>query len=69
MYPGADRYRLQRTVRAAESGEYRESDYLQPGTVAQAIQLMLALPADGVITDLILRPASLPGASSPDAHR
>ena len=69
IYPGRTATGMQRLVRTAESGEYRESDYLQPGTVAQAIQLMLALPADGVITDLILRPASLPGPSSPDAHR
>ena len=69
VYPGRTATGMQRSVRAAESGEYRESDYLQPATVALAIQLMLALPADGVITDLVLRPAGLPGPPSPDAHR
>jgi len=69
LYPGRTATGMQRTVRAAESGEYRESDYLQPATVAQVIELLLALPSDGVITELTLRPASLPGPSSPDAHR
>jgi len=69
IYPGRTATSMQRAVRAAESGEYRESDYLQPSTVAGAIEMMLSLPADGVITDLTLRPAGLPGPSSPDAHR
>jgi NAD(P)-dependent dehydrogenase (short-subunit alcohol dehydrogenase family) len=69
IYPGRTATTMQREVRAAESGEYRESDYLRPETVAGAIELMLSLPADGVITDLTLRPAGLPGPSSPDAHR
>lgn len=69
IYPGRTATSMQRAVRAAESGEYRESDYLQPSTVAGAIELMLSLPADGVITDLTLRPAGLPGPSSPDTHR
>jgi NADP-dependent 3-hydroxy acid dehydrogenase YdfG len=51
------------------SREYRESDYLQPSTVAGVIEMMLLLPADGTITDLIVRPAGLPGPASPDAHR
>jgi NAD(P)-dependent dehydrogenase (short-subunit alcohol dehydrogenase family) len=69
IYPGRTATTMQRTVRAAESGEYRESDYLQPETVAGAIEMMLALPADGVITDLVVRPAGVPGPASPDAHR
>jgi NAD(P)-dependent dehydrogenase (short-subunit alcohol dehydrogenase family) len=69
LYPGRTATGMQRTVREAESGEYRESDYLQPATVAGAIEFMLLLPGDGVITDLTLRPAGLPGPSSPDAHR
>ena len=69
IYPGRTATGMQRRVRAAESGEYRESDYLQPATVAGVIELMLTLPADGVITDLTLRPAGLPGPTSPDAHR
>lgn len=69
IYPGRTATSMQRAVRSAESGEYRESDYLRPETVAGAIEMMLSLPADGVITDLTLRPAGLPGPSSPDAHR
>jgi NAD(P)-dependent dehydrogenase (short-subunit alcohol dehydrogenase family) len=69
VYPGRTATGMQRVVRAAEAGEYRESDYLQPATVAQVIELMLFLPADGVITDLTLRPAGVPGPASPDAHR
>jgi NAD(P)-dependent dehydrogenase (short-subunit alcohol dehydrogenase family) len=69
IYPGRTATTMQRSVRAAESGEYRESDYLQPATVAGAIEMILALPSDGVITDLTLRPAGLPGPASPDAAR
>jgi NAD(P)-dependent dehydrogenase (short-subunit alcohol dehydrogenase family) len=69
IYPGRTATGMQRIVRGAESGEYRESDYLHPATVAGVIELMLLLPADGVITDLTLRPAGLPAPSSPDAHR
>lgn len=69
LYPGRTATDMQRSVRAAESGEYDETAYLRPDTVAQVIQLILTLPADGVITDLTLRPSGLPGPSSPDAHR
>jgi len=69
IYPGRTATGMQRSVRAAEAGEYRESDYLQPDTVAGAIETILALPRDGVITDLVLRPAGLPGPASPDTHR
>ena len=69
IYPGRTATGMQRSVRAAESGEYRESDYLQPATVAGAIEMILALPRDGVIHDLTLRPSGVPGPSSPDAHR
>jgi NAD(P)-dependent dehydrogenase (short-subunit alcohol dehydrogenase family) len=69
IYPGRTATTMQRTVRAAEAGEYDESDYLQPATVAQAIELILALPPDGVITDLTLRPAGGLAPASPDAHR
>jgi NAD(P)-dependent dehydrogenase (short-subunit alcohol dehydrogenase family) len=69
IYPGRTATDMQRSVRAAESGDYDESAYLQAGTVAGVIAGMLALPADGVITDLTLRPSGLPGPPSPDAHR
>lgn len=69
MYPGRTATSMQRSVRAAESGEYQESDYLQPATVAQVIELILALPADGVITDLTLRPSGARPPASPDTPR
>lgn len=69
IYPGRTATNMQRSVRAAEAGEYQESDYLQPDTVALAIQTILALPADGVITDLVLRPSGALPPPSPDTHR
>jgi NAD(P)-dependent dehydrogenase (short-subunit alcohol dehydrogenase family) len=69
IYPGRTATDMQRSVRAAESGDYEESAYLQPGTVAGVIAGVLALPADGVITDLTLRPSGVAGPPSPDAHR
>lgn len=69
IYPGRTATDMQRSVRAAEAGDYDESAYLQPGTVADVIASMLALPADGVITDLTLRPSGGTGPASPDAHR
>ncbi len=69
LYPGRAATAMQRSVRAAEAGDYDEAEYLRPETVAQVIACMLSLPADGVITDLTLRPSGLPGPASPDAHR
>lgn len=69
VYPGRTDTDMQRTVRAAEAGDYQAANYLRPDTVAGAIVSVLRLPADGTITDLVLRPASHPGPSSPDAHR
>jgi NADP-dependent 3-hydroxy acid dehydrogenase YdfG len=69
LYPGRTATGMQVCVRAAEGGSYDESAYLNPDTVAGVIAAMLTLPADGVITDLTLRPAGHPGPSSPDAHR
>jgi NAD(P)-dependent dehydrogenase (short-subunit alcohol dehydrogenase family) len=69
LFPGRTATAMQRQVRAAEAGEYREADYLAPDTVAGVIETMLTLPADGVLTDVTLRPSGAPGPSSPDAHR
>lgn len=67
VYPGRTHTDMQRTVRAAESGEYRAEEYLRPETVAGVIASVLTLPADAVITDVTLRPAGQPGPSSPDS--
>jgi NADP-dependent 3-hydroxy acid dehydrogenase YdfG len=58
VYPGRTATGMQRVVRDAEGGEYDSSAYLQPDTVAGVICSVLALPADGVITDVTLRPRS-----------
>jgi NADP-dependent 3-hydroxy acid dehydrogenase YdfG len=58
VYPGRTVTDMQRVVRDAEGGGYDPSAYLQPDTVAGVICSMLALPADGVITDVTLRPRS-----------
>ncbi|MDQ1737508.1 MAG: hypothetical protein QOH56_3759 [Pseudonocardiales bacterium] len=68
VYPGRTATDMQRTVRRAEGGEYQEKAYLDPATVAGVICTVLALPADGVLTDVTLRPAAHPGGPpSPDA--
>jgi len=69
LYPGRTATSMQRSVRAAEAGEYREADYLAPDTVARVVEMMLTLPSDGVLTDVTLRPSGAVGPASPDAHR
>jgi NAD(P)-dependent dehydrogenase (short-subunit alcohol dehydrogenase family) len=54
VYPGRTSTGMQREVRAAEAGE---NDYLRPETVAGVLASVLALPADGLICDLTLRPS------------
>ena len=61
LFPGRTATVMQRSVRQAEAGEYREADYLRPDTVAGVIELMLTLPSDGVLTDVTLRPSGAPG--------
>ncbi len=67
VYLGRTDTAMQRTVRAAEGGEYRGADYLQPATVADVITTVLSLPREATITDVTVRPSSQPGPSSPDA--
>lgn len=56
VYPGRTATGMQREVRRAENADYDERHYLQPSTVAGVICSVLALPPDGVITDVSLRP-------------
>jgi short-subunit dehydrogenase len=58
VYPGRTSTDMQRAVRDAEGGEFEASAYLSAATVAGVICSVLALPADGVITDVTLRPRS-----------
>jgi short-subunit dehydrogenase len=56
LYPGPTATDMQRALRHSQSLPYREGDYLRPETVAGVISSILQLPADGVITELSLRP-------------
>ena len=56
VYPGRTSTEMQRVVRSAENAEYDASAYLSPETVAGVICSVLMLPADGVVTDVTLRP-------------
>jgi NAD(P)-dependent dehydrogenase (short-subunit alcohol dehydrogenase family) len=58
VYPGRVATDMQVEVRALEGAEYRPEDYLEVGTVADAVLTVLRLPPDGTITDLTLRPWS-----------
>jgi NAD(P)-dependent dehydrogenase (short-subunit alcohol dehydrogenase family) len=69
VFPGRTATDMQRVVRRAENGDFREADYLQVTTVAGVICQVLSLPPDGVVTDVTVRPAASarPAVPSPDA--
>ena len=56
VYPGRVATDMQVEVRSIEGAEYRAEDYLEVGTVAEAVLTVLRLPADGTIPDPTLRP-------------
>jgi NAD(P)-dependent dehydrogenase (short-subunit alcohol dehydrogenase family) len=56
IYPGRVATDMQVEVRMLEGAEYRPEEYLEVGTVAEAVLTLLRLPSDGTITDLTLRP-------------
>lgn len=58
IFPGRTATDMQRAVRAAEGQEYDPSRYLAPRTVAGAVRAALAAPADGHLTELVLRPSA-----------
>lgn len=58
VYPGRTATDMQRGVRAAEGGEYEPQRYLAPETVARAVLSVVVTPADGHVTELVLRPAA-----------
>jgi NADP-dependent 3-hydroxy acid dehydrogenase YdfG len=57
VFPGRTATDMQRGVRAAEGGEYEPQRYLAPQTVARAVLSAVTIPADGHVTELVLRPA------------
>lgn len=58
IFPGRTATDMQRGVRAAEGAEYEPARYLAAETVAGAVLTALTTPADGHLTELVLRPAA-----------
>jgi NADP-dependent 3-hydroxy acid dehydrogenase YdfG len=58
VFPGRTATDMQRGVRAAEGGDYEPDRYLAPQTVARAVLAAVTMPADGHVTELVLRPAA-----------
>ncbi|UVY85273.1 SDR family oxidoreductase [Brachybacterium sp. NBEC-018] len=56
VHPGRVATDMQRQLRDFEQGEYRESDYVAPATVAATVRLALDLPAEASIDELSVRP-------------
>ncbi|WP_026066492.1 SDR family oxidoreductase [Actinoalloteichus spitiensis] len=57
VFPGRVATDMQRQVRAAEGTDYVPEHYLRPETVARAVGQALSTPADGLTTEIVLRPA------------
>ena len=47
---------MQRAVVAHEGGEYDDSRFLRPQSVAQAVLLAVTAPADAAVIELSIRP-------------
>lgn len=58
VFPGRTATDMQRGVRAAEGAPYEPERYLRPETVAASVLHAVTAPADGHLTELVLRPAS-----------
>jgi NADP-dependent 3-hydroxy acid dehydrogenase YdfG len=56
VYPGRVATDMQRELRSFEGGEYVESAYVQPATVAAVITSVLRLPPDAVVEDVTIMP-------------
>ncbi|WP_236791414.1 SDR family oxidoreductase [Amycolatopsis sp. GM8] len=57
IYPGRVATDMQRTVRRGEGGPFEPARYLTPETVAAAVLVVLSTPADGHLTEFVLKPA------------
>ena len=58
VYPGRTATAMQERVRAEENAPYEPLNYIQPENLASTIRLMLELPRDAVLTQVIVnRPA------------
>jgi len=56
VFPGRTATAMQEKVHAQEGKAYDPSDWIDPGTVVDAILHVLDLPADATISDLTIRP-------------
>jgi len=56
VYPGRTSTDMQRELRDFEGGEYDESAYLRPESVASAVRFVLTAPQEACIEDLSIRP-------------
>jgi NAD(P)-dependent dehydrogenase (short-subunit alcohol dehydrogenase family) len=56
VYPGPTATDMQRTVQMYEGGTFVASDHTRPETVAGVIAQVLAMPADAVQTEVVIRP-------------
>lgn len=56
VYPGRTATDMQRQLRSFEGGEYDESAYLRPESVARAVRFVLTAPPEASIEDLSIRP-------------
>ncbi|WP_309570042.1 SDR family oxidoreductase [Deinococcus sp.] len=60
VYPGRTATAMQARVRAQEGGTYSPEAYIDPASVARAIQFMLDAPADADFTELTVRAGPRP---------
>lgn len=56
IHPGRVGTDMQRELRAAEGGEYRDEEYLSADAVAEAVRLAVDTPRGGAIEELRIRP-------------
>src|SRR4051794_34172742 len=56
VFPGRTATAMQEKVHAQEGKDYDPADWIEPGTVVDAILHVLDLPADATVTDLTVRP-------------
>lgn len=56
LYPGRTATPMQEKVHAQEGREYDAGDWIDPGTVVEAILHVLDLPPDATVSDLTIRP-------------
>jgi NADP-dependent 3-hydroxy acid dehydrogenase YdfG len=57
IYPGRTDTAMQRELVAFEGGQYDAADFLRPETVAAAVAHAIAMPPDGHVHEVVLRPS------------